>query len=206
MTMNRNKTIIIDSGTGLIKAGFAEEEFPSIIIPTVVGYPKNKSENTEGKECYAGEQALLNYENLDIKFPIEYGIINDWTGMECIWKLIFEKLKVNPSESNVFLTEKPLTPKDNRLKMAEIMFGKFKVPNLYIGDHSILPLYAYKRTTGCVVDIGDNVAHIVPIYQGKGIMRAVARLDIGGRNIAQYAQKLLNERGFSFNSPPEQEI
>ena len=32
--------IVLDTGSGVMKAGFADEELPAIIFPTVIGLPK----------------------------------------------------------------------------------------------------------------------------------------------------------------------
>ena len=64
------------------------------------------------------------------------------------------------------LTEAPLNPKENRIKMAEMMFEKFEVPQIYVAIQAILSLYSTGATTGIVTDAGDGVSHIVPIYEG----------------------------------------
>jgi len=35
------KTVIIDNGSGMMKAGFAGEEAPNAVFPAVVGRPKH---------------------------------------------------------------------------------------------------------------------------------------------------------------------
>ena len=58
-------------------------------------------------------------------------------------------------------------PKSNRReKMAEVMFESFNIPQLYINIQAILSLYSTGRTTGVVLDSGDGVTHIVPVYEG----------------------------------------
>ena len=51
--------------------------------------------------------------------------------------------------------------------MAEVMFESFNIPQLYINIQAILSLYSTGRTTGVVLDSGDGVTHIVPVYEGE---------------------------------------
>lgn len=32
--------IVFDTGSGLMKAGFADQDLPSVIFPTIIGVPK----------------------------------------------------------------------------------------------------------------------------------------------------------------------
>lgn len=67
------------------------------------------------------------------------------------------------------LTEAPHNPRSNREKMAEVMFEKFNVPALYVNIQAILSLYSTGRTTGIVMDSGDGVSHVVPVYEGQSV-------------------------------------
>ena len=117
MSITNVKIIIIDNGTGITKSGFAGDENPQSIIPTLIGFKKKDDQNEKLKKFYVGEEAFKHWTNLDVKFPIEHGIIEGWNCMEQIWDSIFQSLKVDPSQHPVYMTEKPLTPKHNRVKM-----------------------------------------------------------------------------------------
>ena len=205
------KTIVIDNGSGMVKAGFAGEEAPRCIFPAMVGRPKHHTAliGLEQKNEYIGEEANAKRGILHLKYPISAGIVESWEDMEKVWQhTFFNELRVNPAESNgVLLTEAPRNPRNNREKMVSIMFETFEVPNCYVAIQAVMSLYAAGRTTGLVVDSGDGVSHTVPIFEGFSIPHAIEKMDIAGRRLTEWLQKLLvNDIAENFNSAAEKEI
>jgi len=207
----QNKPLVIDNGTGFTKNGFAGEDQPRSVFPTIIGYPKYQIIMTDVehyvREYYIGEEAINLRGVLKLVYPVEHGQVQDWDAMERIWHYTFyNDLRVNPNEHPVLLTEPPLNKNQNKEKMAELMFDTFNVPAMYISMQAILSLYASGRTTGIVVDSGDGVTHIVPVYEGFAISHAIHRSDIGGRDVTDYLRRLLRQRGYSLSSSAEREI
>eukprot|EP01084_Bolivina_argentea_P081072 146822_1 len=192
--------IIIDNGSAFTKTGFITNHRPRI-FPTVVGrLVTSRGYSTYGTpyEAYSGKKLFAGADAKPylclLKYPIEYGMINNWDDMETIWHYTFyDELKTTPEEHGVLLTETPLNPKNSKKKAIQIMFETFNVEKYYTICNALLSLFAMERTTGIVLQSGDMVSHCVPIYESYTLPHAIQRINLGGRDISDYLYKLLNK-------------
>ena len=112
-----------------------------------------------------------------------------------VWHHTFhDQLKCSPEEAfGVFLTDSHLNPKANRAKLATIMFETFKVKRLYVANEAAMSLYASGRTTGLVCDSGYGITKSISVVEGQLIIDAAQEMEISGRSLTNYLEKLLVE-------------
>eukprot|EP00388_Colpodella_angusta_P001073 GDKJ01003598.1.p1 GENE.GDKJ01003598.1~~GDKJ01003598.1.p1 ORF type:complete len:420 (+),score=100.30 GDKJ01003598.1:24-1283(+) len=203
------QAVVIDNGSGVCKAGFAGDDAPRSVFPTVVGRPKMPGimVGMDQKDSYVGGEAISKRGVLKLNHPIERGLVTNWDDMEKVWhQTFYNELRVVPDEHPVLLTECPLNPKLHKEKMTQIMFETFNVPAMFIGVQAVMSLYTTGRTTGCVVDIGHGVTHVVPVFEGYSLPHAIMRMNIAGNDVTDYLCELLTAKGYRLTTVGEREV
>jgi centractin len=206
-SLNSKAPIIIDIGTSTIKAGFGGQEKPSLIFPNIFGemkYPKaggliKKDEKREiiGKEClkYMGV--------INIKYPLEHGIFKEAEDIEVLLDYIYTNLDINMAEIKehpVLIAEPLLSPKENRQNIAKFLFDTHKIEYLFFASQPVLSLYSTSSASGAVLESGDGVTQSCIIYDGYLIPGSNKRINLGGKDVTEYLQFLLNKKGYGLNN------
>jgi actin len=178
--------IVIDTGSSSCKAGFNGENAPRVVIPTVIGVPKGPNLIEEPNKFYIGKDAVNNSNYLKLDYPIKNGIITDFDAMERLWShLFYNELKIKPEAHNVFLTEGLLTSNSDREKIAEIMFEKFSVFNIHMEPQPVMTLFATSKSSGIIIESGESMTHIVPVYESYIIPQGVRTNNTAGAKMTQ---------------------
>lgn len=203
--------IVLDQGTGFVKIGRGGTNFPDHTFPSIVGRPILRAEERadetasqlngiEMKDIMCGDEASAVRSLLQISYPMENGIIKNWEDMEHLWDYSFyDRMKIDTRGRKVLLTEPPMNPLVNREKMVECMFEKYDFNGVFVSIQAVLALYAQGLTSGVVVDSGDGVTHIVPVYESVVLNHLTRRLDVAGRDVTRQLISLMLRRGYAFN-------
>ena len=201
MCDDEGAAVVIDNGSYRCKVGFAGDDSPRSVFPSVVGWPRQQGV-VMGKDqnWHVGDEARTRSDWLTLKHPIERGVVTNWDDMEKIWHHAYDELRVAPEDQPVLLTEARPIPRHNREKMTQIMFETFNTPAMYIAMQAALSLYASSRTAGIVLDSGEGVSVAVPFFDGSALPNAIISVNYSGFELTDYLTKILRERGHSFSA------
>lgn len=210
--VNLNQPVVIDNGSGVMKAGFAGDDTLKCVFPSFVGKPKHHTvvtrlpfaSDTEG-ESFIGKRAEELRGILTLRYAMSHGVVDHWDDMEAIWRHVYKQMPAQFDEHPVLLTEAPLNPRRNRERAAEVFFETFGCPALFVSSQAVLALLASGRTTGVVLDVGDGVAHSVPVYEGFALPHAIGRADVAGRDVTEQLMLQLRRAGYRLHTSAERE-
>jgi actin-related protein 2 len=200
--------IVFDNGSGYLKAGLSSKETPMFTLPALIGRPmlryKQKIENIELRPIMIGDEVTPVRSMLELSYPMEEGIITNAEDIQILWDYVLQKklkiVKDNFKDRKLLMTEAPNNPDRNKEVMAEILFEKLGIGYFNIEPQAKMTLYAEGEETGVILDSGDGVTHVIPIFQNYLITHQIKRLDIAGRHITNYLTRLLQMKGYAFNS------
>ncbi|RNA01657.1 actin-related 2 [Brachionus plicatilis] len=172
MDSQGRRIVVCDNGTGFVKCGFAGSNLPDHIFPSLVDRPILRSNfisaNIGKEDIFLGDEASQLRNILELSYPMDNGMVRNWDDMIHLWDYTFgaNKLNIDSKECKILLTKSPMNPNSNREKLVEIMFEKYGFQGCYISIQAVLTLYDQGLLTSIVLDSGDGVTHICPVYEG----------------------------------------
>ena len=208
--------IIIDIGSGIIKAGISGQEAPKTIFPNYIGEPKYSKvlrsfskDNQEMKEQYIGKDCSKYLGILKLRYPVKNGIFENEQDILTVFKYIYQNLEINNEEIRehpILITEPLLNPYSNREKIASALFENLSAPAIFFASQPILSLFSTSNTSGVILESGEGVTQSCVVYEGYSIPNSYIRNNYGGRDVTDYFQTLLKKQGYSFSTTSEFEI
>jgi actin-related protein 2 len=183
----------------------AGDDSPKLTLPTVVASQNNHRENGQ---CFLfGREAMDPSLVSSRTYPMDHGIVRDWRsmgdilehGMDSLLNQSDENAEHNASfsEAQLLLTEPTLNPLDNKKQLLEFMFETMHFGAINISNQALLVLYARGLVSGMVVECGEGITQVVPVYEGIISHHLIKRHGVTGKTITNYLKKLLQLQGLN---------
>ena len=205
--------IIVDIGSGEVKAGFSGEEKPKTIFKNYFGEPKYKKvlrtfnkDNQELNEQYIGDDCEKYLGLIKLRFPVKHGVFEKEQDILSVFNYLYSKLGINSQEIKehpVLITEPLLNPNVNREKISYSLFDNLGVPALFFASQPILSLFSTSKTSGTILESGEGVTQSCVVYEGYSIPCTYERYNYGGGDVTEYLKNLLKKRGYHFYNSTE---
>ncbi|SGY61894.1 BQ5605_C007g04619 [Microbotryum silenes-dioicae] len=188
--------IIIDNGSTTLRAGYAVDPNPSLIVDNLNSRYRDRKTNRTimlaGQHVYADAASRSN-----IKSPHENDVVVNFDVMENMLDYVFHQLNISSSDASIdhpiIMTEALGNPHYARSLMSELLFEGYNTPSVAYGIDSLFAFHQSPSTTqdGLVISSSTSSTHVIPVLGGKAITSAAKKLNWGGSHASEYMLKLM---------------
>ncbi|GAA5901109.1 hypothetical protein JCM6882_006120 [Rhodosporidiobolus microsporus] len=186
--------VVLDIGSSSIRAGYAGEDAPKCVFPSP--YVSISSSTADCPPTFVHGNGIHLYRpNATVNSFITDGIVSDWDAAErAIEHAFTERMRLKSLEEYPFLsTEASWNTKENKEKMCELAFEKWQAPAYYAVDKAVMSAFAAGKGSALIVDIGDELATVTPIYDGFVLRKAIQKQPSGGALLSELLLSSLRE-------------
>ena len=201
------KSIIVDLGSSTIKVGYNNEDQPKFELPSYIG--ETYEQIVDGKivkdenKTYISLSCDQFLDNLKLYYPIKNGSFKNNEDIQLIFDYIYKQLEQTPEEISshqILITEPIFNSLQNKKNIAEYLFEKKNVPSLFFGAQPVLSLLGTGRTSGTILESGDNITQCCIVKEGCSLPNTFVRNNYGGADITEYFKTLLLRRGYFYDN------
>ncbi|GAA5887041.1 hypothetical protein JCM16303_007114 [Sporobolomyces ruberrimus] len=178
--------IVLDIGSGTVRAGYAGEDTPKTLFPTAYSTVPS-SDPSQPPSHVHGVAAHLYRPNSTIQSFVSDGIVTDWNAAErAIDHAFSDRMRLKTLEEYPLLvTEPSWNTKENRERMCEIAFEKWQAPAYYAVDKAVMSSFASGKGSALIIDVGEELTSVVPIYDGFVLRKAIQKQAVAGNLISE---------------------
>ena len=203
--MDDTPVVVLDIGSYEVRAGFAGDDAPRAVFPTVIGEPRKAGTRggmlgVHNRSNFVGDEAITKRGVLNLRYPVKNGIIenfDDWS--QLVHHTLYNELRVSPEEKAVVFPVSCWSPDVQEQKIAQILFEEFGVLGVAGVNSQALTTYASGRGCALAVEIGHGLTQIGAIYEGRYITESAYRGTVAGAAINDYLARMtleqISERG-----------
>ncbi|CAG9857549.1 unnamed protein product [Phyllotreta striolata] len=192
--------LVVDNGAYSVKVGLSTAQSPTLVPNCIM---KAKSER---KRLFIGAQIneCRDCSGLYFLLPCERGYITKWDVQKPVWDYVFSR-NVHPVEDKPVVMTQPLFNfKSIQDCIDEIFFEEYEVPSMFRPNPTDLSKLKYQQDNKLsnnlpciIVDSGFSFTHVIPYINGNKYLRAIRRLNVGGKLLTNHLKDLISYRQYN---------
>lgn len=105
-----------------------------------------------------------------------------------------KEIRVDSKDHPVLYSTYASEEKISKERTCLVFFETFNIPGFFQAIHPLLSLYALGKTSGLVVDSGEDMTSVVTIQDGNILPKSNIITNIGGNDCSNYFQRLVKEK------------
>ncbi|EPX74503.1 actin-like protein Arp4 [Schizosaccharomyces octosporus yFS286] len=183
--------IVIDPGSKWTRIGFSGEDIPKCVLPS------NYGEFEDGRRLFGEEYIYQPHKGMEIKRCVSNGWIQQWDATLDLWQYALkERLKTDPSEHPILVTEPFDNPSENRVKTMEMVFESLGSPATYLARQEACAAFASGKGTACLIDVGYDRASVSAIHDGFVLQKPYNVQQFAGAALDEIIADTLRRKGY----------
>jgi actin-related protein 6 len=196
------QTVCIDNGAYRLKAGFAGDAEPTCIVPNFTAQMKAQLQQLVADETMT---KVNDISQLTFTSSLDRGYVVNWDCQRAVINRVCnEKLRVQPRNCNLLITEAPFTMDNIHSSLDEMVFEELGFAGYSRMPSAHLCALAYEQqqpksdfALSCaklVLDCGHSFTHAIPVLNGVVLRNGVRRLNIGGKFLTNLLKETVSYR------------
>ena len=109
---------------------------------------------------------------------------------ELLEHVFTNEMGIDPRNATLLMTDSPMSRKEDKQRLAQIMFESFRFKAFALQNTASLSLFSNGTTTGLVAECGEGISYAVPVFEGYALPHAMQSMEVAGQEVTN---KLISE-------------
>ncbi|GEM09731.1 actin-related protein Arp4p [Rhodotorula toruloides] len=178
--------LVLDIGSSTVRAGYAGEDAPKCLFPTA--FATIPSSDPSRPPTYVHGNSVHFYRpHAIVSSFVADGIVTDWNAAGRALEHAFQdRMRVKTLEEFPLMASEPSwNTKENKEKMCELAFETWQTPAFYSVDKAVMSAFAAGKGSALIVDVGEELTTVTPVYDGFVLRKAIQKQPVGGALLSE---------------------
>jgi actin-related protein len=118
--------------------------------------------------------------------------------LQAMWDHAYALLRCDPQQHPLFFIENPWVSTQDREKIIQLAFEKYKVPALFLAKSSVMAAFSAGKATALVVDAGASFTSVVPVHDGYVLKKGIQYQSLAGNFVSDQIIKTFEKANIAF--------